>query len=124
MIKTFKQLILNFLERKNQTIINESPFPNDFTEDEIDLIISVRPYTMTGIENMVTLISAVNHIIKNKTEGAFVECGVWKGGSIMLIAKVLLQNNITDRDLYLYDTYEGMNEPSEIDVRYDGVSAK
>jgi hypothetical protein len=39
------------------------------------------------------------------------------------VARVLDQAGVHDRELYLYDTYEGMTKPTEADVRFDGRSA-
>ena len=41
----------------------------------------------------------------------------------MLIALALKQWGIRDRQLYLYDTYEGMSEPTENDVAHTGATA-
>jgi len=35
----------------------------------------------------------------------------------------LLEVNDADREIFLYDTYEGMSEPTSDDVRYDGMDA-
>ena len=51
--------------------------------------------------------------------GAVVECGVWKGGSMMAAALTLLRLGDTERDLYLYDTFEGMRRPTDEDVPAD-----
>ena len=48
--------------------------------------------------------------------GDFVECGVWKGGSAMMMALALQHFGISDRKIYLYDTYEGMTEPTAEDT--------
>src|SRR5207244_1911795 len=50
-------------------------------------------------------------------EGDFVECGVWRGGSMMLVALTLLKLARTDRRLWLYDTFAGMTSPSPEDVQ-------
>jgi hypothetical protein len=79
---------------------------------------------MTSLERMFALYSATNYVLDNNIPGDFVECGVWRGGSSMMIALVLKQKNITDRKIYLYDTYEGMSEPTENDKDMKGQSAK
>jgi hypothetical protein len=71
---------------------------------------------MTSIERQVSLIRAIDYLVKNKIPGDIVECGVWKGGSMMLVAKRLLQLNDGNRALFLFDTFEGMSEPDERDV--------
>ena len=53
-----------------------------------------------------------------------VECGVWRGGSMMLIAYALQYFGDTSRQLYLYDTYKGMTEPDAIDYDFDGNPLK
>ena len=94
-------------------------FPSHFSKTDIEIIKSVKPFTLTSIERRFALIQAVNYIIKNKIAGDIVECGVWKGGSIMVITKTLLELKIYDKELYLFDTFEGMPKPTEFDVSYN-----
>jgi len=88
-----------------------------------DLYLECKPYTMTSIERMYALYKGVEYVVKNNIEGDFVECGVWKGGSSMLIAKTLLKFGVNNRKLWLYDTYEGMIEPCEVDKDQFGKKA-
>lgn len=92
--------------------------PISFNKTDIEIIKSVKLFTLTSIERRFALIQAVNYIIKNKIAGDIVECGVWKGGSIMVIAKTLLELKSYDKELYLFDTFEGMPKPTEFDVSY------
>jgi hypothetical protein len=82
-----------------------------------------HPYTMTSIERMYALYCSVNYILSNDIKGAFVECGVWRGGSSMMIANMLSNRKIVDREIYLYDTFEGMSEPSIKDIDINGEKA-
>lgn len=92
------------------------PDPVIDTEKEfIDIYEKCKDYTMTSKEKMYSLYKVTKYIIKANILGDFVECGVWRGGSAMLIAHTLLRSNVTDRKIYLYDTFEGMTEPAEID---------
>jgi O-methyltransferase len=93
--------------------------PRDMTDEEKLIFSRVEPYTMTSLERVITLIRAVQYAVS--LEGEFVECGVWKGGSMMAVALSLLNLGRTDRVLRLYDTFEGMSAPTEKDVRYDGI---
>jgi O-methyltransferase len=65
----------------------------------------------------------VEYVVALRISGAVVECGVWRGGSMMAIALTLRRLNATDRDLFLFDTSEGMPEPGEEDVKQGGGSA-
>lgn len=97
----------------------------DFIQDDVFLKIfqECKPYTMTSIERMYALYNAVKYVVQNNIEGDFVECGVWRGGSSMMIALTLNSMNIKDRKIYLYDTFEGMSEPTENDVDFRGGNA-
>jgi O-methyltransferase len=96
--------------------------PLDFSPFQKSLLRKVRPYTMTSDERVAVLESAVRHVALNYP-GDFVECGVAKGGSMMAIASTLLELGIRDRDLYLYDTFEGMPEPDDFDLGRFGERA-
>jgi O-methyltransferase len=94
----------------------------DFTTADRALMARVRPYTMTSIERVTGLCNAVRYVVGAKIDGAIAECGVWKGGSMMSVALTLLELDEL-RDLYLFDTFEGMTPPTEEDVTYAGVTA-
>ena len=98
-------------------------YPPDFSEKNIEICNIVKPYTMTSPKRLNALIDAVNYVVKNKIDGAFVECGVWKGGSIMTMALTLKDLGDEGRDLYLYDTFSGMSAPSDVDVSIRGEKA-
>jgi len=98
-------------------------FPPDFESSDIEIIRAVEPYTMTSTERIHALVHAVRHIVRNRIAGDMVECGVWKGGSVMAMALTLLQLGERDRSLYLFDTFSGMTAPSDVDVDYQGQQA-
>lgn len=91
-------------------------FPPDFTIEEQEIWRFVKQCTMTSKERVVSLIRAVQYLERNRVPGAFVECGVWRGGSMMAVAKTLLAARSTDRELFLFDTFAGMPEPTSVDV--------
>ena len=49
-------------------------------------------------------------MIQENLVGDFVECGVWRGG-VMAIALELNRLGVSDRNIWLYDTFTGMTEP-------------
>jgi hypothetical protein len=84
----------------------------------------VRTYTMTSDARITALCSAVRHVARNAIPGDIVECGVWRGGSMMAAALTLLQERDAGRTLHLFDTFSGMTQPGEVDVAPDGRSAE
>ena len=107
----------NNINKKNRD------FPADFSQEEIEIIELVNPYTMTSIERLFSLTNAVKYIVQNDVPGDIVECGVWKGGSMMAVAKTLTKLGDRSRNLYLFDTFSGMTEPSDKDFDFRGNEA-
>ena len=99
--------------------------PDDVTHPEFAGIWErVKPYTMTSPERGFALWSAVNHMVDCDLPGAFVECGVWRGGSSMLVALTLLARNAANRLIFMFDTFEGMTEPGPLDVDMNNVPGR
>jgi O-methyltransferase len=127
--KTVKELIKGIVHRTGFDIVRYQSHKKpvnleDLTDREIEIVQSVKPYTMTGDERVAALLSAVGYVTEQKIPGNIAECGVWRGGSMMAVAHALMFHGDSSRHLYLYDTFEGMSEPSERDQRFDGESAK
>jgi O-methyltransferase len=76
----------------------------------------IRRNTMLSKRRLVTLYQQVVYLENNSIEGAFVECGVWKGGAVGLIALASLRHGgHTKRELHLFDSFEEICEPEDID---------
>ncbi len=98
-------------------------YPPDFSASDIETFEAVQPYTLTTMERVFSLIRAVEYVNKQEVPGDIVECGVWKGGSMMAAALTLVRTRRLDRSLYLFDTFEGMSAPTDVDKDFHGVSA-
>ncbi|MCJ7472340.1 MAG: TylF/MycF family methyltransferase, partial [Actinobacteria bacterium] len=80
--------------------------------------------TMSSKTRIYALYKAVEYIVNSNIPGDFVECGVYKGGSCMIMALTLIKMKDTNRKIYLYDTFKGMIRPTKEDVySYSGVEA-
>jgi O-methyltransferase len=101
-----------------------TPVPPEYDDDLAATFRKVRRHTLTSAARVASLCDGVEYLVRNDIHGDIAECGVWKGGSMMAAALTLLRLGDTSRHLYLYDTYEGMTEPTEEDVSspYDGYS--
>jgi len=98
-------------------------FPTQvYGEDFHQIVRACKPYTGSSIERMYALYQAVKYCVANDIPGSFVECGVFRGGSSMVIAQTLRTLGRTDRDIYLFDTYEGMPVPGTNDYRVGDAS--
>jgi O-methyltransferase len=100
----------------------ESPFVEQTSPEDEEIIARASPYTMTSAARLQALIDAVRHCEVRGLDGAFAECGVWLGGSVLAMI-LTLQELGAERDIYLYDTFEGMTEPTEHDYSQIDSSA-
>ena len=69
-------------------------------------------------ERFLSLYQAISYIYKSKIEGDLVECGVFMGGSSMMMAHCMkrYQKDLQDKKkLWLYDTFAGMANGSKYD---------
>ena len=96
---------------------------NDFDRNESDVISKVMDYTCTSRERVYGVINSINYLVSNNIRGDIVECGVWRGGSMMAAMYTLLLRGDTSRSIFLFDTFDGMPPPSEKDIMHDGRKA-
>jgi len=103
--------------RKMARSLGYEVFRSDLAIAPRDLAILKRisDFTMTPPQRVLGLIDAIRHVVESRIEGDVVECGVWRGGSMMSAALTLLDAGDTSRTLHLFDTFEGMPPPTEKD---------
>ena len=80
------------------------------------LFFKVLPYTMVSYERLVNAYALAQRTEEEKLQGAFMECGVWKGGAAAAMASAANSG----RQIWLFDSFEGLPEPT----LYDGARAK
>jgi O-methyltransferase len=112
---TWRRKINEMLARTTGLELRRATLPADYDEDAKQTIATVRPWTMVKNEGLFALILATRYVTEHKVPGAIVECGVWRGGSMQAVARTLTALGDTSRDLYLFDTFEGMTAPTDED---------
>lgn len=121
-----KKILRKLMKLFGSEATNTKPYKSaesDFSEFENEIVIKTQKYTMTSPVRVVQLIRAIDYLEQNKISGDIVECGVWRGGSIM--AAILALNKYESiRNIRLYDIFSGMSEPTHKDRKYDGETAK
>jgi len=84
--------------------------PDDILKKHLEI---VNPYTMVNFEGLVSLYDQVKYLEENNINGDFVECGVWKGGCVGLMALANKRFGKKYRNLHLFDSFQDMPEPQE-----------
>jgi len=83
------------------------------------LVQNVLPFTKASPERLCAMADGVRLVDRNGICGDIVECGVWQGGNIILARRLS-----PDRTCWLYDTFSGMPEPTDLDTKRNGWKAR
>jgi len=102
-----------------------APVPDDAVQHDADLkklpplerkvVDAALPNSITSVPRLLAVVNAVRYCERRGLDGAFAECGVWRGGSVLAMI-LTLQDLGAERDIWLYDTFEGMTEPTDEDT--------
>ena len=123
-----KKLIKSFLKFTPYQVINRDyrDPPHQIAETsefEKEMCEISSKYSMTSLPRLWTLIQAIKEIHFRNLEGDIVECGVWKGGNLIL-SQLMIEKYKLNKKVYGYDTFSGMSQPCDMDVqRITGESA-
>ncbi len=103
---------------------SQKRFPVELSDADKSIFSYVRENRLStsSDERLFATILACRHAVEANIEGDFVECGVWRGGNSIVAADVF-KNLRSSRDVWLYDTFAGMTDPTSVDVDYRGKSA-
>lgn len=89
--------------------------PTDYLRfRKLSRIRTVFPFSMSGYKRLANVYDLAVMAEQDKLSGAFVECGVWKGGCIGLMAAVARDHG-SNRKIVLFDSFEGLPEPTAED---------
>lgn len=120
--KLFKYFGFSFhLERKDYMLNN---YIVELSDDEIEIIRYVynKRLTMGTIPRLINTIKSCNYVVKNQIPGDFIECGVWRGGHGILAQKTFKYLG-SDKKVIMYDTFEGMTEPTDYDFATGSIES-
>ena len=100
-------------------------YPIELSKQECQIVDSVLhdKLTMVSFERLIATLMACKYVLENSIEGDFVECGVWRGGNAIVAAEMFKLYS-AEKQVWLFDTFLGMTEPSTIDIDFRGQSAK
>ncbi len=95
-------------------LINKKTFKKEkaMSKDEYEIINLGMQYSMASWERLYANINSIKYLVDSQIEGSVVECGVWRGGSMLTMLETLRQCSEINREIYLYDTFTGMSAPS------------
>ena len=69
--------------------------------------------TMIGLKRLDNLQYCIEMVLKEGREGDLIETGVWRGGACIFMRAVLAAYGITDRKVFVADSFEGLPRPDD-----------
>ena len=85
------------------------PFDRDTRERGLDWPANAQ--SMIGHKRMLQLQRAAEFVIERDIPGDFIETGVWRGGACILMRAVLKAYDVSDRKVWLADSFAGLPPP-------------
>src|SRR5205814_6734396 len=70
-------------------------------------------YTMVGHRRLENIQMCVEDVLRNQVPGDLIETGVWRGGASIFMRAVLKAYGVTDRKVWLADSFEGLPVPKD-----------
>jgi O-methyltransferase len=67
--------------------------------------------TMIGAKRIDNLQHCVLTVLEDGVPGDFIETGIWRGGSVILMRAILKAHGVTDRTVFAADSFEGLPKP-------------
>lgn len=68
-------------------------------------------FTMIGYDRLENVRKCIEDVLKNNVPGDFIETGVWRGGTTIFMRALLELYRVTDRTVWVADSFEGMPVP-------------
>lgn len=126
-IEKIDSLIIVAYRKKYPTIFSDNKdkfYQNLITINYKDSLLKdiVHPNTMTSSGKVFELDQSLEKIVANQISGDYIECGTYRGGLSALMLDNIIFNKL-EKKLWVYDTFQGMSEPSEIDISTKNESA-
>jgi len=100
---------VKLLTKRGLKIIESQEFDEDLRSIGKDRPSSA--HTMIGLKRLDNLQFCVEDVISKGVKGDLIETGVWRGGATILMRAILKVNAVTDRCVWVADSFEGLPPP-------------
>ncbi len=109
-----RRLLIDWLQqvarKRSLMIVERKPFDPDVRQRGKDW--PLFGYTMIGMQRLDNIQTCLEDILRNDVPGDLIETGAWRGGATMLMRAVLKRYGVTDRTVWVADSFEGLPKPN------------
>lgn len=99
-----------FLNRQNLQLARSVPF--DPAKRSVGLDWPSQAESMIGLKRLENIQECAEYILNHKIDGDFIETGAWRGGACIFMRAILKAYGITDRKVFVADSFEGLPPPN------------
>ena len=92
----FKKINFNLERIEPYNLEKEFPEVTNFEKELFDIS---AEFTMTSNERIFALMKSIDFIKQNNVLGDFVECGVWRGGNLMIFQRYIEKYNLKKKNI-------------------------
>jgi len=78
---------------------------------ESGAVMPMHAHTMIGLKRLDNLQFCIEDALANRVPGDLIETGVWRGGACILMRAVLAAHGVTDRRVFVADSFRGLPPP-------------
>jgi O-methyltransferase len=87
------------------------PWPFNPEKRRLGLDWPPTAHSMIGLDRLDNLQQCVETVLDDGVPGDFIETGVWRGGASIFMRGILKSRSITDRKVWVADSFEGLPPP-------------
>jgi O-methyltransferase len=111
----FKHAVLRALKKRSLMLVQCRAFDHEVRDQGLDW--PCFGYTMVGRRRLDNVQACLEDVLSQGVPGDFVETGVWRGGTTILMRALLKRHGIADRKVWCADSFEGLPIPNELDKK-------
>jgi hypothetical protein len=105
----FQRALVSVLSSKNLRLARLKPFNAERRLEGLDWPPSA--HTMIGWKRLNNFQQCIETALRENVPGDIIECGVWRGGASILARAVLKAHGVTNRKIWLADSFQGLPPP-------------
>lgn len=109
-VKAWKRWLVDKLRGGGMELV-WAPKPIDQQDRMIGGDTPTTAHTMVGMKRLDNFQSCIETVIREDIPGDIIETGVWRGGASIFARAVLKAHGVTDRKVWVADSFEGLPPP-------------
>ena len=112
-----KRAVFNAIKAQGLEIVRRKPFDPEVRKSGRDW--PTDGQTMLSMARLENVEFCIRRVLEDGIEGNLIEAGVWRGGASILMRAVLAAYGVTDRTVFVADSFEGLPKANSKDYPAD-----